>query len=310
MRRAALAFILMMSGITAGQVPASDPATAPATLPAQTQLAATTTPTTGAAADTQSLLALTMPSTQPATTTSVASTLPTTNAVAVTTAPTSGPARPSFATTSTTSPPSYYRADRYRTYSRTPIPPAPTPKVIAAGLDLTPRPFSNAYYVLLHRSIFIRGRQAVIDPGTPGNGPVYPTIGPPTTDPTQPTTTVASWSPENVMVFNGSSNANGQMVAFIENTSLNSIARFQVGDSVATGKITGITLDQLDYLVSGRVTHVMLGQNLFGVDMQVLTTQPVTGGTGPTTSGSGSPGGTDDVLERLRLRRLKELGGQ
>jgi hypothetical protein len=116
------------------------------------------------------------------------------------------------------------------------------------------------------------------------------------------------WSPENVMVFNGASNANGQMVAFIENTSLNSIARFQVGDSVATGKITAITLDQLDYSVNGRVTHVLIGQNLFGVDTQVLTTQAVVGNSGAATSGPA--GGADSVLERLRLRRLKELGGQ
>jgi hypothetical protein len=119
--------------------------------------------------------------------------------------------------------------------------------------------------------------------------------------------TTQLWSPENVMVFNGASNANGQLVAFIENTSLNSIARFQVGDSVATGKIIAITLDQLDYSVNGRVTHVMLGQNLSGIDTQVLTTQPVTGGPGAT---SGPAGGSDSVLERLRLRRLKELGGQ
>ena len=305
MRRVALAVIFIVSGVAAGQVPASDPATAPAMLPAQTQVAATTAATPTTVASGQSFVPLTMPSTMPATTTAVATTTPTTDAVALTTAPSSGTTQPGYATTASTTAPSYYQSDRYRAYSPSFTPSTPVPAY--AGPDLRPKPITSEYYVLLHRSIFIRGRQAVFDLGPGGVSYASTNPGGPTTlilD-TQPTTQL--WSPENVMVFNGASNANGQIVAFIENTSLNSIARFQVGDSVATGKVTGITLDQLDYSVGGRITHVMLGQNLSGIDTQVLTTQPVTGGAGPAT---GPSGGMDDVLERLRRRRLQELGGR
>jgi hypothetical protein len=178
------------------------------------------------------------------------------------------------------------------------------------GPDLTPRPISVDYRVLLSRSIFIRGRQQVVDPGSISDGGrrIYVSdLNPSTTQSTQPSN-VPSWSPENTLVFNGASDANGQLIAFIENISLNSIARFRVGDPIASGKVAGITLDQLDYAVGGRVTHVMLGQNLSGVDTQVLTTQPVTATTGP--AGLGSSGGADDVLERLRRRRMQELGGK
>jgi len=305
MRCAALAVILTMAGVAAGQVPASNPATAPATLPAQTQPAPVASALSAPAATAPAPVALTMPSTMPATT-SIATTSPTTAAFATTTtAPAFGTTRPGYATTSLTTAPSYSGYDRYRGYSRSYPPPTPVP--VYAGPELRPKPIAIEYDVLLHRSIFIRGRQGVYDPGEVGNRQYVGTDTGPTTSPTTTQATVVAWSPENVMVFNGASNANGQLVAFIENTSLNSIARFQVGDSVATGKIIGITLDQLDYSVGGRVTHVMLGQNLSGVDTQVLTTQPVTSGAGPS---SGPSGGADDVLERLRRRRLQELGGQ
>lgn len=309
MTRSVTWVVLMIAGAALGQVPASGPATtsAPATSPADTQAAATTTATSRDVAVAPSSLSLTMPSTQPTTTLSAATTGPTTSAFALTTAPTTGATQPGYATTNTGGSSYYSRSSRYGSYAPSYRPPIPQ----YTGPNLKPRPISSDYYVLLRRSIFIRGSQRVFDPGDGyGNGLSrgYPTTSGPTTDSssTQPMTPI--WSPENVMVFNGASNANGQMVAFIENTSLNSIARFQVGDSVATGKITAITLDQLDYSVNGRVTHVLIGQNLFGVDTQVLTTQAVVGNSGAATSGPA--GGADSVLERLRLRRLKELGGQ
>jgi hypothetical protein len=129
---------------------------------------------------------------------------------------------------------------------------------------------------------------------------------------TGPTSLPAAWAPESILVFNGASDANGQIVAFIENSGLNTIAKYQVGDAVAQGKLSAITLDSLDYKVGSQVTHVLLGQNLQGIDMQVLTTQPVSSTTSPTTQDA-SPGttgnsSTDSVLERLRRRRLQELG--
>jgi hypothetical protein len=117
------------------------------------------------------------------------------------------------------------------------------------------------------------------------------------------------WVAENMLVFNGATDVNGQLLAFIENTGLNTIGKFHKGDAVASGKIGNITLDQLDYVVGDKVTHVLIGQNLSGVDTQVLTTQPVASAT---TGPAGSSGGAaaDDLAERMRRRRMQELGGK
>ena len=125
-----------------------------------------------------------------------------------------------------------------------------------------------------------------------------------------------------MLVFNGASDANGQLIAFVENTGMNQIARYHVGDAVGqgtTGRITAITLDSIDYTRGSRVTHVNLGQNLNGQDVQIITTQPVaqglsTGAPGEpgTTQPSATPGGPaglSDVERKMRERRMKELNG-
>lgn len=329
MKRAAFCLISIFCGLAAAQVPASGPATEPATLPVSTQpqgpatvaIVATTgpatasTPMTAPSTMTTSILtpttlaATTAPTTNLTPTTLAATTAPTTSLTPTTLAATT--TRPGLATTlaalPTTAPTSGPVNARSFTQG---IAPATLAAALPVGPNLAPRPISVEYRVLLSRSIFIRGRQQVFDPGNLSDGGrrIYSNeLSPSTTQSTQPDI-APSWSPENTLVFNGASDANGQMVAFVENTALNSIARFQVGDAIASGKVAAITLDQLDYAVGPRVTHVMLGQNLSGVDMQVLTTQPVTATTGP--AGLGSTGGADDVLERLRRRRLQELGGK
>jgi hypothetical protein len=162
---------------------------------------------------------------------------------------------------------------------------------------------AREYNVLLQRSIFLKGRQSVYSMPSDGSG--YRTLPATTTASTEP---VNIYTPEANLVFNGVSDANDEWVAFIENIGLNTITRYHTGDAVAQGKIVAMTLDSIDYAVGPRVTHVLIGQNLLGVDTQVLTTQPVSATTNP--SGLTSPGGADDVLERLRKRRLQELGGK
>lgn len=120
-----------------------------------------------------------------------------------------------------------------------------------------------------------------------------------------------------MLVFNGATNADGKMVAFIENSGMNQIARYHVGDAVGqgtTGRITAITLDSLDYTRGTQVTHVYLGQNLNGVNVQIITTQPVaevsTAGapsTSQPSSSSGESAGLSDIERRMRERRMKEL---
>jgi hypothetical protein len=182
------------------------------------------------------------------------------------------------------------------------------------GPDLTPKLYPRAQYgAMLNRSIFIKGRQIVYD-----NHPDPDRVRSPF--PSSGATPPSYVGVENVLVFNGASNANGQLVAFIENTGMNQIARYHVGDPVgqgAQGKVAAITLDSMDYQIGARVTHVNLGQNLNGQDVLIQTTQPVAEGSAPgaastsTTQGatpSGGPGSLDEVMRRLRERRMKELG--
>lgn len=305
MRSVALPMILVLGGIVAAQtLPSSAPSTpptpetAPASAPSSapsTDPSAVTLPTTG-------------PDSQP--TTTQASTGPTTTA-------TSGPASTSpyaYGTTYPTNryPSSYSSYDNRRDYRS--FSPTTSYTPAAGGPDLKPKPYPRQYSAMLSRSIFIKGRQYVLDRH------IDPDTRPPrdfsTSGPSGPPAP-PSFGMENMLVFNGASDANGQLVAFIENTGMNQIAKYHVGDLVgqgAAGKISAITLDSIDYAVGPRVTHVNLGQNLNGQDVQIITTQPVAEGMTPTTGPAGTtqpgaaPSGTDSIIERLRKRRMQELG--
>lgn len=301
MKSVALPLILVLGGIVAAQIPASLPSSAPATLPgADTAPATSTAPVTLPA--TAGALAATQAATGPTTESASSTTGPASTGPATTQ---SGSAASEPSSRSSFSNPFLDRRDfRFNPPIATRTP---------GGPDLTPKPYPRAQYgAMLSRSIFLKGRQYVTDthvdpiPGGRSQSGTTTTSAPP------PSYAGA----ENVLVFNGASNANGQLVAFIENTGMNQIARYHVGDAVgqgAQGKITAITLDSMDYQVGARITHVNLGQNLNGQDVQVLTTQPVGAGTGPGTGPAGTtqPGtssGVESVLERLRKKRLQELG--
>lgn len=184
-------------------------------------------------------------------------------------------------------------------------------------MNFTPKEYPRQYSAMLNRSIFLKGQQRVRDDYVP------PGFRPgPTTTFVSPSPSSGSYSvAESVLVFNGASDANGQLIAFVENTGMNQIARYHVGDAVGqgtTGRITAITLDSIDYTRGSRVTHVNLGQNLNGQDVQVITTQPVAEsvpsgppgapGTTQPSSTSGGSAGLSDIERKMRERRMKELG--
>jgi hypothetical protein len=298
---ALISLVLIFTGIVAAQIPASGPATTQA----DTQPGAATTVAAMPPDTLPSTLPTTMPVTMPVTMAStlpVASTGPTTSVASTTsTAPATTEAYDTSDEPSTSSRSRSHRSRRDNRSSTTP-PPAAAP----TGPLLTPRQITREFYPVLSRSIFIKGRQEVIDTGGFSD---HFRESPSTTTfaSTGPTSGPAPWTPESTLVFNGASDTNGQIVAFIENTGLNTIGRYHLGDAVAQGKLSALTLDSLDYQAASHVTHVLLGQNLQGLDMQVLTTQPVSSTTAPTTSESPG-GGADSVLERLRRRRLQELG--
>jgi hypothetical protein len=185
----------------------------------------------------------------------------------------------SFGATSSTTLPTTTQA-----YAATPAP-TTNPYLALRGM-------SADYLVLTHRSIFKKGSQ--------------------TTDPFAPTTPVLPPAPirtvaESSLEFNGAMHADASWTAFFENTSSHDVFVKHEGDIIARGKITAITLDSIDYETNGRQNTIALGHTLDGSEgpglasapsLSLSSTQPSANFTGPNA----------EVLERLRQKRLKELG--
>jgi len=94
--------------------------------------------------------------------------------------------------------------------------------------------------------------------------------------------------------------------AFVENAQTGVTLRVSPGDSIATGKVTAIGFDFLEYETGGQKTRVEIGHNFTG-SVASLATVMALPTTGPTT------GPVDEsnlsIEEKLRRRRLRELGG-
>jgi hypothetical protein len=94
-------------------------------------------------------------------------------------------------------------------------------------------------------------------------------------------------------------------VAFLENDNEQQVFRVQVGDPVSGGKIKSISIDTIEFEDShGRLTHVEVGNNLAGGDVW-----GVSGGSASTQPSNANPA-TLSILEKMRQRRLQELGGK
>jgi hypothetical protein len=149
-------------------------------------------------------------------------------------------------------------------------------------------------------------------------------------------------APADVLVFDGVTFAldpnisSGQALAFVENMVTTKVITAQIGDTLAGGKVTAITLDELDVNFNGRVSRIEIGHNLNGgvPDQPVYSSSPAPttgpsravagggpgGGDGGSVPGGGPavappPGSTetgaseDDILAKMRKRREAELNG-
>jgi hypothetical protein len=180
------------------------------------------------------------------------------------------------------------------------VPPAAAGAVVpgagAAGVDRPPSdrsaPMPREYAVLLTRSIFVRGHMA--EAGHAG-GQHIPSSAP-----------VIAHEEAN-LVFNGVTRTDHSIDALIEDTTTGQVHTVHSGDSIARGSIGTITMDSLQYLgPTGGVT-IQIGQNLAGgqSDMSDMATLNTPAGSSPAGSGM-SP---QDILERLRQKRLAALNG-
>jgi hypothetical protein len=159
------------------------------------------------------------------------------------------------------------------------------------GQPLTPPP--PEFAVLGSRTMFIKTRVAP-PPPVPSTQPVAP---PP-----------AVVHAESTLVFNGVTEVDGAAYAIFEDTVAGKILGFKVGDAIASGKITGISLDGLDYEANGHTTHIFVGQTLDGSEApDVVSRAMVSGGASsqPSTSGNAAE---DSILAKLRAKRKQELG--
>jgi hypothetical protein len=153
------------------------------------------------------------------------------------------------------------------------------------GPDLSSSaPMPDDFAVLNLRNIFFKGHLPSPDAGQQGSS------------------SFEVHSVETTYIFNGVTITDGKPVAFLENTDSGAVMQAHVGDTIARGKIVNIALDSLDYQANGRVTRVQIGQNLAGGNGWGTTATSE-----PSSTGSAS---TDAMLEKLRQKRLQELGGK
>jgi hypothetical protein len=190
------------------------------------------------------------------------------------------------------------------------------------------------FMILAERSIFQKGSHVTrrADPDQ--------VAAPPPAPATAPTASSKSDSPEESLVFDGATVTGNQILAFVEDRGDSKMLVLQDGDVIARGKITGISLDTLDYTTAGEIIHVQVGQNLRGEEAQAVSDGNATAAGSPTSAApggagtspgaapgtgpgsapgtppppgaapapGGSGGGADDVVARLRARRARELG--
>ena len=114
---------------------------------------------------------------------------------------------------------------------------SPASNIAANSDNSLPAP----YRVLLSRSIFAAG-------GKSGDAAAQ----------------ASSLPPEASLALKGVVQDDQQFTAFVEDVPRKRLLQLKVGDAVARGRVVAITLHELQYAASGRLTRVAIGQALGG----------------------------------------------
>ncbi|HEV8291017.1 MAG TPA: hypothetical protein VGP94_03815 [Tepidisphaeraceae bacterium] len=115
--------------------------------------------------------------------------------------------------------------------------------------------------------------------------------------------------PEVAFILTGCSiQDDNKYAAFVENAQTGVTLKVSPGDPIATGKVTAIGFDFLEYETGGQKTKVEIGHNFTGSVASLAEVIAAPSTTGPTT------GPVDlsnlSIEERLKRRRLLETGGK
>jgi hypothetical protein len=157
---------------------------------------------------------------------------------------------------------------------------------VAKGPTTRPAATFDDYRIVLERNIFLKDR-------TPQRRPVFRPIRP---APTQPA--------PHQLVLTGVAIRQEIRVAFFEDDQTGELVKAVVGDVVQGGKLASISLDGVEFSRDNKTRKVAIGEGLLGgssVDMSSAPSSETTAGP----AGSSSSG--DDILERMKKRRAKEL---
>ncbi|MGD2174292.1 MAG: hypothetical protein PVJ27_02730 [Candidatus Brocadiaceae bacterium] len=149
------------------------------------------------------------------------------------------------------------------------------------------RPWGD-YEVLVERNIFSRVR------------------GPELTRPDQALRREAP-PPERFVFLRGIVRRDGEFIAVLEDMGSGRTMRVRPGDAVLDGRVAGVTLDGIIYVGAGEEEiSVSVGTNLEKVSPEASATG-LESATPAAPAGDSDGDEAQDVLERLRQRRLREL---
>jgi len=111
--------------------------------------------------------------------------------------------------------------------------------------------------------------------------------------------------PEADITLIGILEKDGKLAAFFENAKTGLIQSAASGDSIARGKIGGITLDRIEYVYDGATVTVAIGNNLEGAAGSKSSGAPQS--TSPSSGGNTGPSDANALLERMRKKRQEEM---
>ena len=112
--------------------------------------------------------------------------------------------------------------------------------------------------------------------------------------------------PERFIFLRGIVRRDGESTAVLEDMSTGRIMQVRSGDPVLEGRIGEVTLDEITYLgTDGNEVTVPLGRNLEAGSVVPSAGEPEAGAPAARETDEGE---ASDILERLRQRRMRELG--